>query len=690
MSTDQSSVDAATIEKTKQQIRSLVQEIAQLSRSEMEPDQYYAEVMQRIVTALAAIGGAVWTINSERQLRLDYQINLERHLLDPKSEDSRRHVRLLQEVMTTGEARLVPPMSGAGEPDSPGNPTNTLLVLAPMKTDDSVEGVLEVFQRPDSQANSQQGYRRFLMQMSDLVGDYLKSRKLRSYSDRQSMWAKIDQFSKEIHSSLDVKDTAYTIANEGRRLIGCDRVSVTVTRGTKQVVEAISGQDTMDTRSNIVSMLRDLATRVCATGEPLWYNGSMQDLPPQVEQALETYVDESHTKSLAVLPLYRNDPLAQKADDELGAENEGKYQQTGRGDVIGSVIIEQIDAVQSRQVVAPRAQLVCEHSACALGNSLEHNNLFLMPLWRAIGQSRVLVTARYLPKTLLVSGAILAALLVMTFMPKEFELKAEGTLEPVLRKDVFFAANGEVEKVLVKHGDAVEANQVVVELNNNELLQERSKAEAALVTTVTNLDVIERQLKSLRNGGNNELLAERAKLQTEKVGYEHQLKILDDKLAKLKVRSAIDGIVTSWDIENVLKNRPVTVGQVAMQVSDPTGPWELEVYLPDNSIGHLLKARDAAKKDELPVNFVLKSHTGDSFKGTLAEVQETAALHDEHGQSYRCKVSFDKNDVVTRLNLEVPKQGTEVVAKIECGKRSMAYCLFHELLEWVQLRLFAL
>lgn len=160
-----------------------------------------------------------------------------------------------------------------------------------------------------------------------------------------------------------MRDTAYTIANEGRRLIGCDRVSVTVTHGSKQVVEAISGQGIMDSRSNIVSMLRDLATGVCATGEPLWYNGSMQDLPPQVEQALETYVDESHTKSLAVLPLFRNDTLVQKEDDELGAENQGKYQQqSGRGDVIGSVIIEQIDAVQSRQVVGPRAELVCEHS----------------------------------------------------------------------------------------------------------------------------------------------------------------------------------------------------------------------------------------------------------------------------------------------------------------------------------------
>ncbi len=78
-------------------------------------------------------------------------------LLDNQSEDSRRHVRLLQQVITSGEAKLVPPMSGSGETDAPGNPTQTLLVLAPMKTQDSVEGVLEVLQRPDCAAGQSAG-----------------------------------------------------------------------------------------------------------------------------------------------------------------------------------------------------------------------------------------------------------------------------------------------------------------------------------------------------------------------------------------------------------------------------------------------------------------------------------------------------------------------------------------------------
>jgi multidrug efflux pump subunit AcrA (membrane-fusion protein) len=692
MSTDQSSVDAATIEKTKQQIRALVQEIAQLSRGDYEPEQYYAEVMQRIVTALAAIGGAVWTISAERQLRLDYQINLNPVLLDPKSDDSRRHVRLLQEVISSGEARLVPPLSGAGDADAAGNPTNTLLVLAPMKTDDSVEGVLEVFQRPDAQVNSQQGYRRFLVQMSDLVGDWLKSRKLRHFSDRQSMWAKIDQFSKEIHNSLDVRDTAYTIANEGRRLIGCDRVSVSVTRGNRQVVEAISGQDTMDSRSNIVSMLRNLATRVCATGEPLWYSGSMQDLPPQVEQALEAYVDESHTKSLAVLPLFKTNIWKQKKSEELGGETQAKYQ-SDRGEVIGSVIIEQIDSVQSREMVAPRADLVCQHSARALGNSLEHNDLFLMPLWRTLGQSRVLVTARHLPKTLLISGLILGTLLALFLIPKEFQLKADGTLQPEIRKEVFFGVNGEVDDVLVDHGQVVKKGELLVLLKNNELEQEKLRLLADLAGAESSRDTIDRQLdRQLERGAAQDptLYVKLVELNQQITGLKKQLNVLDDKLNRLRVASPIDGRVTSWDVVNTLRNRPVAVGNLAMEIADPSGPWELVVHLPDNRVGHLIRAQQEAKRQDLPVSFVLKSHTGESFNGTLSEVQETATLHDQHGHGYRVRIKLNKPELLARLGLKELKQGTEVVAKITCGRRSVAYCWFHELIEWFQIRLFSL
>ena len=76
MSTEQP-LDPQLIEQTKQQIRSLVGEISQLTKSEISPEEFYGEFLTRVVSALAAVGGVVWTTNQDGQLALQYQINLQ-------------------------------------------------------------------------------------------------------------------------------------------------------------------------------------------------------------------------------------------------------------------------------------------------------------------------------------------------------------------------------------------------------------------------------------------------------------------------------------------------------------------------------------------------------------------------------------------------------------------------------------
>ena len=82
-------------------------------------------------------------------------------------------------------------------------------------------------------------------------------------------------------------------------------MTVAIKHGRKCKVEAVSGQETFDKRSNVISMLGDLATAAVATGEPVWYMGDTSDMAPQVEQTVQAYVDESHSKTVAVMPLLR-------------------------------------------------------------------------------------------------------------------------------------------------------------------------------------------------------------------------------------------------------------------------------------------------------------------------------------------------------------------------------------------------
>ncbi len=104
MSSEQS-LDPHLIEQTKQQIRNLVNEIAQLSRSR--------ESRRRTSTRSSSPASsplwrrsAAWSGPRTTRVgwRLQYQINLQETRLATKSEDDQiRHGRLLHKVMTTGE-----------------------------------------------------------------------------------------------------------------------------------------------------------------------------------------------------------------------------------------------------------------------------------------------------------------------------------------------------------------------------------------------------------------------------------------------------------------------------------------------------------------------------------------------------------------------------------------------------------
>ena len=460
--------DEREIEQTRLKIQALVSEIAQLSRQTLDPGQFYEQFLNRLVTALAAIGGVIWTRGQNGQLSLQYQCNLQQSGLIGDEEKQKSHSRLLYRVMNTpdfagGNGMLVPPHSGFGE-DEAANPTEFLLVFGPLRTDLEMGGLVEVFQRPEAAPQVQQGYLRFVVQMCELAGDFLKSHQLRHFSDRQVLWSRLEDFTHSVHSSLEPIETAYTIANEARRLIECDRVSVAIRRGNRCTIEAVSGQDVFDKRSNTVRLLGRLASAVVATGESVWYAGDTRDLAPQVEDAVQEYVDEAHSKMIAVLPLGRPKP-DQDADQEDKDDAE---------EPVGALIVEQIEDNRVAPAMAQRVEVVCRHSSVALANAMEHQNLFLMPFWRAIGKSKFIVQARTLPKTILVLIALVVVLVALFLFPADFDLHGKGTLEPVNRMDVYARAEGTIDNKdyekgidghpMLTHGAAVNEDQRLLRL----------------------------------------------------------------------------------------------------------------------------------------------------------------------------------------------------------------------------------
>lgn len=588
-------VDPQLIEQTKQQIRALVAEIAQLSKTDVAPEEFYGQFLPRVVSALAAVGGAVWTVNPEGRLALQYQVNIQETRLRESEEHQAQHGRLLYKILSGNEGILVPPYSGPGdvrdlnESAPAANPTEFLLVFGLLKTDLEPVGVVEIFQRAESGPSTQKGYLKFLNQMCELAGDFLKSHQLRHFSDRQTLWTQLEDFTRSVHASLDPRATAYTLANEGRRLLECDRVSVAIRRGKKCTIEAVSGQDLFDKRSNTVRLLGKLATAVVASGDEVWYTGDTRDMPPQVEEAVQEYVDDAHSKTVAVLPLRRPPP----------SEDDNPEQQAEAEPPIGALIIEQIEDSRVSPSLMHRAEVVCRHSSTALANALEHQNLFLMPVWRALGKTRWIVEARTLPKTLTITGIVLTVLLVTGLWPARFTLESKGTLEPVWRQDVFAGIDGVVDEIPpgIDHGKIVKKGDQLVRLRNTDLGVAIREVEGQRLAASEQLSSVQRALveeRALRVEERNRLAGQRAELQQKLRTLDAQLALQKSKQLELSVNSPINGEVVTWDVRNRLINRPVQRGQILLRVADPEGPWQLELHMPEHRMGHIMQAQHRA------------------------------------------------------------------------------------------------
>jgi hypothetical protein len=689
MSTEQS-IDPELIEQTKQQIRGLVNEIAQLSKQDVSPEEFYGEFCSRVVSALAAVGGAIWVPGESGGLGLQYQINMRESKLGEDQQAQIRHGRLLHKAFTSGEPMLVPPHSGTEGDDEAGNPTDFLLVLAPLRSDDQVEGLVEVLQRPGARPTTQRGYLRFLMQMCELASDYLKSRRLRHYSDRQALWSQLEQFTRATHASLDPRETAYTIANEGRRLIECDRVSVAIKKGRKCYVEAISGQDTFDKRSNTVKLLNQLATAVVRTGDAVWYTGDTSDMAPQVEDAVQEYVDDSHSKTVAILPL--------KKRTVTGEEDEEHE------DVLGALIVEQIEHSRPAEGMFHRVDVVCEHCSTALGNALEHQRLFLMPLWRFLGHSTWVLRARTLPKTIAVAVVLVGLIVSMFVVPWDFQLRAPGALQPVQRREVFTKIDGDIERLAegVVHGAFVEADQPLVILSNTDLDVAEEKLIGDRKTAVEQAFNVESSL--IQNAGKL-TEEEHVRLQGQKMGYEQTIRNIDAQLAlyeqkrrELTVTSPMSGEIVTWDIQETLsQGRPVQRGQMLLAVADLSGEWELEIKMPERRMGYITRAQKEleAQADEngnvppLLVKYILATDPDTKHWGEVREIEKSAEVRGEEGNTVIIRVKIDKQDLLpidplTGQPVGRLRPGAAVDAKIHCGKRPLGFVLLHDLIDFVR------
>jgi multidrug efflux pump subunit AcrA (membrane-fusion protein) len=252
---------------------------------------------------------------------------------------------------------------------------------------------------------------------------------------------------------------------------------------------------------------------------------------------------------------------------------------------------------------------------------------------------------------------------------------------------VFAGIDGVVEKLEsgLEHGAEVKAGQLLATLRNTDLevaitdvLGRKASSEEQLVATRRAL----LEDKKISADEKTRLAGRAAQLQREIESLEQQRKLYETKKHDLEVRSPIDGVIVTWQVRDRLTLRPVEKGQSLMSIADKTGPWELEVHMPDDRLGHINRAAIAAKQAgrELTVDYILATDPGTRHHGDVKEIHEQAEVRGEAGNTVLVRVTIDPE----RHEKEELGAGATVTARIACGKRPLGYVWFHDVIAFVQ------
>lgn len=646
-----------------QDIEDSLDEIARLAKTGLPVRQFHGELLERLVRSLAALGAAVWTTDSAGQLRLAYQLHLEDTLLTVDEAAQQHHHRLLVQVLQTGQAQLLTPHSGD---DEARNPTSLLLLLGPLMAGGKAFGVVEIFQRPESRAELLQGYLQILTAACELASDFHRERALRDMADRDSFWQELRLFSERVHASLDLDTTAMMIANEGRRLIAGDRVSVVVRRGAGYRLAAVSGVDTFHPRATVVRLLESLVRLTVASQEILWHPGDNAPRAPQMEAALDAYLDESHARFLAVVPLRDSSQRSSEAALPHGA-----------------LVVERFTD-PADDGLRTRLAAVCPPAATALRNAWEFTGIPLLPILRAVRRAGWYGRWEQLPKTLTAAVLLLAAGLVLALVPADFSIAARGELQPQRRYQVFAPTDGVVSVLAKGQGESVREGEALIVLTNPKLDLEFTEVVGKRRTTEEQLAAV--RAARLRNDpaavnarDRFDLTAQEEQLKEKLTGLEQQYQILSQQRRQLEVRSPTRGQILTWDIERSLAARPVQRGEKLLTVADLEGAWEVELRIDDDQAGHVLTALGELGPP-LHVSYILATNPGVPYEGQLRELA-TATEVDDTGHA--------KVGAIVDIADATPAQrrpGATVIVKIHCGRRALGYVWFRPLFEAWQSR----
>jgi len=437
--------------------------------------------------------------------------------------------------------------------------------------------------------------------------------------------------------------------------------------------------------------MRTLFESVIKWGEKLVYSGIKDDtLPPDVLKALDDYLAESNSKMLCVLPLR----------DEREKENKKLAR--------SALMIECFEPNTAPEQLVARTEVIGRHAASGLYNAVEHRRIPMRFIWGPMaavqdglgGKARAILAC--------IGVALLIVVGVLIFVPGTLKMDAKGTILPAQRGWVFPTRGGVIRGFPpgLKPGSFVTKGRDLILLFDPGLAGEIAKAQGDLLSAQKKYDAAIAAEKNLQGKGSPQDLNAVIKDKFEAMSLiDFQKKELErlqrfynadiQNPGEFWLKSPLTGnILGPDDFREKLINKRAEANEPLLRIGHVTPKqmdWEVELRIPQKNIGQVLAAFGDDPAKELDVDLLLLSAPTSVYKGKLARNKvspEANPSRDDNNETEPVvlawvRISGDDIPEGDRLPPELLVTGTEVHAKVRCGKHALGYTLFYGVWEFL-------
>jgi biotin carboxyl carrier protein len=430
----------------------------------------------------------------------------------------------------------------------------------------------------------------------------------------------------------DFSEAITEVATELASAFDCDRVSIGLTKGRFNEVLAVSHSAEIQPTHSLLQLLAAAMDESVDQSEVVQYP-PLQDKVHQIILSHAELANRHNVQQLLTIPMMR--------------------EQT----IIGAMVFERRDL---EPFTTEQIDLLGNLSA-TLGPVLElkrdrEHSWFarLKSDISATGQKLFAQEGRAMRATIAI---IIVGLLALPLIPIKYSLNAPARLEGISQRVMVAPSDGFLRSANVRPGDMVKAGQVLAEMADEDLRQERRRWEGEVLRHDSTFgDALKRRDR-----------AQMASTQAQASEARAQLNLAEQQIERTRITAPFNGVVLKGDLKQQI-GAPFKRGDTLLVLA-PANEYRVIVSVEDRAIESVAKGARG--------NLLLTAMPDTALPMTVERVLPVANAQDGRN-AFEVEAKLINNTVALR-------PGMEGVAKIESGERSLYWMLGHRLSDWLKL-----